>query len=92
MFGTSLIMRPRQVTRPVKSTELRRRRRTRRRRTATVNPVALTTMSAGISAPELTRIPCSVNVSMVSVTIDAVVAQRGEQVPVRYHGDALSNT
>ena len=36
-----------------------------------MKPVAVTTMSASISSPELTRMPFSVNVSMVSVTIEA---------------------
>jgi hypothetical protein len=37
-----------------------------------LKPVAVTMMSAPISSPELTSIPVSVNVSMVSVTIDAL--------------------
>jgi hypothetical protein len=34
-------------------------------------PVAVTTMSAGISSPQPILMLCSVNVSMVSVTIEA---------------------
>jgi hypothetical protein len=34
-------------------------------------PVALTTMSAGSSAPEARRMPAGVKVSIVSVTMDA---------------------
>jgi hypothetical protein len=35
------------------------------------SPVAVTMTSAGSSVPDVSRIPCSVNVSMVSVTTDA---------------------
>ena len=37
-----------------------------------LSPVALTTTSASSSAPEASRIPVSVNVSIVSVITDAV--------------------
>ena len=62
---------PRQVTRCVKSTGSLSTVNATSPRTDRLNPVAVTTMPAGISSPELTFIPCSVNVSMVSVTIEA---------------------
>ena len=71
MFGTPLIMMPRQVTCPVKSTGSPSTANATSPKSDRLNPVALTTMSAGISSPELTLIPRSVNVSMVSVTIEA---------------------
>ena len=71
MFGTPLIMMPRQVTRLVKSTGSPSTANATSPKSDRLNPVAVTTMSAGISSPELTFIPCSVNVSMVSVTIEA---------------------
>ena len=64
-------MMPRQVTRSVKSTGSPSTVNATSPRTDRLKPVAVTTMSAGISSPELTFIPCSVNVSMVSVTIEA---------------------
>ena len=72
MFGTPLIMTPRQVTRSVKSTGEPSTVNATSPKTERLNPVAVTTMSAGISSPELTLIPCSVNVSMVSVTTEAL--------------------
>ena len=76
MFGTPLIMMPRQVTRSVKSTGSPSTANATSPKTDRVKPVAVTTTSAGISSPEETRMPCSVNVSMVSVTIEAVPARR----------------
>ena len=71
MFGTPLIMMPRQVTRSVKSTGSPSTVNATSPNTDRLKPVAVTTMSAAISSPELTRIPSSVNVSIVSVTIEA---------------------
>src|SRR5439155_184435 len=76
MFGRPLIMMPRQVTRSVKSTASRSTVNATSPRTDMLNPVAVTTTSAGISSPELTLIPCSVNVSMVSVTTHAFPPRR----------------
>jgi hypothetical protein len=64
-------MMPRQVTRSVKSTGSSSTMNATSPRTDRLKPVAVTTISAGISSPEPTLIPCSVNVSMVSVTIEA---------------------
>ena len=76
MFGTPLIMMPRQVTRSVKSTGSPSTVNATSPKTDRLKPVAVTTMSAGISSPELTLMPCSVNVSMVSVTIEALPSRR----------------
>ena len=90
--GTPLIMMPRQVTRSVKSTGSPSTANATSPSSDMLNPVArLTTMSAAISAPEqLTLIPCSVNVSMVSVTIDAVASRSvANRSPSQDDGDAL---
>ena len=71
MFGRPLIMMPRQVRCWVKSTGSPSTVNATSPKTDRLKPVAVTTMSAGISSPELTFIPCSVNVSMVSVTTEA---------------------
>lgn len=72
MLGTPLIMMPRHVTRSVKSTASPSTVNGTSPKADRLNPVAVTTMSAGISSPEETLMPCSVNVSMVSVTIEAL--------------------
>jgi len=54
-------MMPRQVTRSVKSTGSPSTVNATSPRTDRLKPVAVTTMSAGISSPEPTFIPCSVN-------------------------------
>ena len=71
MFGTPLIMMPRQVTRSAKSTASPSTVNGMSPNTDRLNPVAVTTMSASSSSPELTRMPVSVNSSIVSVTIEA---------------------
>ncbi len=72
MFGTPLIMIPRQVTRSVKSTGSPSTVKATSPSTDRSKPVAVTTTSASISSPELTRMPFSVKVSIVSVTIEAL--------------------
>ena len=72
MFGTPLIIMPRQVKRSVKSTGSSSTVNATSPKTVRLNPVAVTTTSAWSSSPELTLMPVSVNVSMVSVTIDAL--------------------
>ena len=67
---------PRQVMCSVKSTGSSSTVNATSPKTDRLNPVAVTTMSAGISSPEPTLMPFSVNVSMVSVTIDAVPSRR----------------
>ena len=57
MFGTPLIMMPRQVMRSVKSTGSPSTVNATSPKTERSKPVAVTTMSAGISSPEPTRIP-----------------------------------
>jgi hypothetical protein len=64
-------MMPRHVTRSVKSTGSPSTLNATSPKADRLKPVAVTTMSAGISSPELTRIPFSVKVSIVSVTIEA---------------------
>jgi hypothetical protein len=76
MFGRPLIMMPRQVTCSVKSTGSPSTEKATSPRTDMLKPVALTMTSARISAPELTFIPCSVKVSIVSVTIEAVPSRK----------------
>jgi len=60
MFGRPLIM-MRASERSVKSTGSPSTVNATSPRTDRLKPVAVTTMSAGISSPELTFIPCSVN-------------------------------
>ena len=72
MLGTPLIIMPRHVTRSVKSTGSPSTVKATPPNRLRSNPVAVTTTSASISSPEDVRIPVAVNVSMVSVTTDAL--------------------
>ena len=90
MFGTPLIIRPRQVTRSAKSTASPSTVNGISPNTERLNPVAVTTTSASSSSPEPRRMPFSVNSAIVSVAIEALpVPDGGEEVAVGHDRDAL---
>ena len=72
MIGTPLIIVPRQVTCCEKSTAAPSTVKGMSPNTARLNPVAVTTMSASITAPDDSRTPVAVNSSILSVSTDAV--------------------
>ena len=91
MFGTPLIMIPRQVTRFAKSTGSPSTRNGMSPNTDRLKPVALTTMSASSTSPEETWTPFSVNsVDRVGDDRDLALAHPLEEVAVRHDRDAAA--